>query len=404
MKQAFIHATIWTAAGSEIPDGTLIIEDGKIVAVGAGLDTTGMTVVDLEGRYLLPGFIDPHTHTGVGGEGARDDYDGNEISEAITPYTRALDAIYPEDIGFEDARRGGVTTLGISHGSANPIGGQLSVAKTYGMIADKMVIKEPAGVKMALGENPKRVGEHYKRAPSSRMGVAYLARKSFYEAIEYRKDWDHHRALVAAEAKKPEEERKPLRAPMRDLGKEVLLQVLDREIPVRNHAHRMDDIRTAIRLAEEFGYRLVIEHATEAYRIADEIAARDVMLAIGPLFGERSKREVNKSTPASVGIMVDKGCTVAIMTDSPFNPIHNLRDLAIFAIREGLDESKALETITINGAHILGVADRVGSLEPGKDADFVVFDGDPWDARNKVQATYIDGRSVFEATGPYIPN
>ncbi len=404
MKQAFTNAIIWTAAGPDIENGTLVVADGKIEGLGNDLDTTDMTVVDCEGRYLLPGFVDPHTHTGVWGEGARDDYDGNEISEAITPYTRALDAIYPEDIGFADARRGGVTTLGISHGSANPIGGQLSVAKTYGMVADDMVIKEPAGVKMALGENPKRVGEHYKRAPSSRMGVANLARKAFYEAIEYRKDWEHHKALVDAEAEKPAEERKPLREPKHDLGKEMLLQVLDRNIPVRNHAHRMDDIRTAIRLADEFGYKLVIEHATEAYRIADEIAGRDITLAIGPLFGERSKREVSKATPASVGIMVDKGCTVAIMTDSPFNPIHNLRDLAIMAIREGLNAADALATITINGARILGVDDRVGSLEVGKDADFLVFDGDPWDARNKVQATYIDGRQVFEADGPYIPD
>jgi imidazolonepropionase-like amidohydrolase len=339
----------------------------------------------------------------VWGEGARDDYDGNETSAAITPYARALDAIYPEDIGFADARRAGVTTLGISHGSANPIGGQMSVAKSYGMVADDMVIKEPAGVKVALGENPKRVGEHLKRAPSSRMGVAYLARKAFYEAIEYREDWDHHRLLEAEEANKPAEDRKPLREPKLDLGKEMLLRVLDREIPVRSHAHRMDDIRTAIRLADEFGYRLAIEHATEAYRIAEEVAAHDVMLAIGPLFGERSKREVNKATPASVGIMVEHGCTVAIMTDSPFNPIHNLRDLAILAIREGLDPRKALATITINPALILGVEDRVGSLEVGKDADFVLFDGDPWDARNKVQSTYIDGRNVFEATGPYVP-
>jgi len=403
MKQAFTNATIWTAAGPEIEDGVLIIENGKIIAVGEGLDLSGMEVINCGGGFLLPGFVDPHTHTGVWGEGARDDYDGNEISEAITPYTRVLDAIYPEDIGFEDARRGGVTTVGIGHGSANPIGVQFSVSKTYGLVADDMVIKEPAGVKMALGENPKRVGEHYKRAPNSRMGVAYLARKAFYEAIEYRKDWEHHRALEADEAKKPEGERKPLREPKRDLGKEILLSVLDREIPVRNHAHRMDDIRTAIRLADEFGYRLVIEHATEAYRIVDEVAGRDVMLAIGPLFGDRSKREVNKATPASVGIMVGRGCTVAIMTDSPFNPIHNLRDLAIFAIREGLDPNRALETVTLNGARILGVDDRLGSLEPGKDADFVILDGDPWDARSKVQATYIDGRRVFEADGPYIP-
>jgi len=404
MKQAFTHATIWTAAGAAIADGTLVVEDGKIIDVGRDVDTAGMTVVDCDGKYILPGFIDAHTHTGVWGEGARDDYDGNELSEAITPYTRALDAIYPEDIGFDDARRGGVTTLGITHGSGNPIGGQVAVAKAYGVVADDMVIKEPAGVKMALGENPKRVGEHFKRAPQSRMGVAYLARQAFYDAIEYRKDWEHHRLLAAAEGEKPEGERKPLREPKLDLGKEVLLKVLDRQIPVRNHAHRMDDIRTAIRLADEFGYRLVIEHATESYRIADEIAGRDVMLAVGPLFGERSKREVNKNTPATVGIMVERGVTVAIMTDSPFNPIHNLRDLAIFAIREGLPEDRALETVTINGAKILGVDHRVGSLESGKDADFIILPGDPWDARVKVEATYIDGRNVFEASGPYIPD
>lgn len=194
-----------------------------------------------------------------------------------------------------------------------------------------------------------------------------------------------------------------MREPKRDLGKEALLLVLDGVIPVRNHAHRMDDIRTAIRLSEEFGYRLVIDHGTEAYRIADEIVSRGIMVAVGPVFGERSKRELNNQTPATAGILVAKGATVAIMTDSPFNPVHNLRDLVIFAIREGLDQSRALETITINPARILGVDERVGTLEPGKDADFLVFGGDPWDARHKVLETWIDGRQVFAASGPYLP-
>lgn len=403
MRTAYTHATIWTGTGEVLENATLLVEGATIVAVGSGVDTAGATIVDCSGQILVPGFIDAHSHTGIWGEGARDDYDGNEVSEAITPYVRTLDSIYPEDIGFADARRGGVTTLGITHGSANPIGGQVSVVKAFGTVADEMVIKAPAGLKMALGENPKRVGEHMNRAPRSRMGAAYLARKAFYEAIDYRKDWEHHRALVAEEARKPEGERKPLREPKRDLGKEALLMVLDGEIPVRNHAHRMDDIRTAIRLSEEFGYRLVIDHGTEAYRIADEIVSRGIMVAVGPVFGERSKRELNNQTPATAGVLVAKGATVAIMTDSPFNPVHNLRDLVIFAIREGLDEDRALETITRNPARILGVEHRVGTLEAGKDADFLVFDGDPWDARNKVRETYIDGRQVFAASGPYLP-
>jgi len=404
MRIAFANATIWTAAGPPIERGTLLIEDDEIVAVGPSIDPGGTDVVNCDGRFILPGLIDPHSHTGVWGEGAREDYDGNELTAAITPFVRALDSIYPEDVGFEDARRGGVTTLGITHGSGNPIGGQVAVVKAAGKVADAMVIREPAGVKMALGENPKRVGEQMKRAPGSRMGVAWLARQAFYQAIEYRKDWEHYEALRAVEDAKPEPERTPLREPTRDLGKEMLLKVLDREIPIRNHAHRMDDIRTAIRLSEEFGYNLVIEHATEAYRIPDEIVSRNIPIAVGPLFGERSKREVNKHTPATVGIMVKAGATVSIMTDSPFNPIHNLRDLVILAIREGLPEDRALETVTINPARILGVEHRVGSLEPGKDADFIVVDGDPWDARNKVIATYIDGVKVFESTGPYIPD
>lgn len=403
MATAYTHATIWTAAGGPIEDGTLLVQDGTIVAVGSDVDTGDAEVVDCSGRHLLPGFIDAHTHTGVAGEGAKDDWDTNETTEAITPYVRTLDAIYPEDVGFHDARRGGVTTLGIMHGSANPIGGQLTVVKSTGLVADDMVVRFPGGIKMALGENPKRVGADLKRAPGTRMGSAYLARKAFLEALEYRADWEHHAAQVEAQERKPEAERAPIRAPKRDLGKEALLLVLDGEIPIRNHAHRIDDIRTAIRLADEFGYRLVLDHATEAWRIPDEIAARDIPCAVGPLYSSKYKREVNRRTPATPGILMEAGVTVAIITDSPVNEIHTLRDLVILAIREGLPEERALETVTVNPARILGVDDRVGSLEPGKDADFLLFGGDPWDGRNKVLATYIEGELVHESDGPYLP-
>lgn len=403
MRIAYTNATIWTAAGPPITGATLLVDDGTIVDVGADVDTTDATEVECNGKFLLPGFIDAHVHTGVAGEGAKDDGDVNEMTEAITPYVRTLDAIYPEDVGFDDARRGGVTTLGIMHGSANPIGGQLTVVKAHGTVADDMVLRFPAGVKMALGENPKRVGERLKRAPGTRMGSAYLARKAFVEAIEYRKDREHYEAQLAAQARKPEDERSPIREPKRDLGAEVLLDVLDGEIPVRNHAHRIDDIRTAIRLSEEFGYRLVLDHATEAWRMPDEIAQRDIPCAVGPLYSSKYKREINRRTPATVGILIDAGVSVAVITDSPVNEVHTLRDLVILAIREGLPEDRALETITSTPARILGVEDRVGSLEAGKDADFLVFDGDPWDGRNKVVATYIEGEQVFASDGPFLP-
>jgi imidazolonepropionase-like amidohydrolase len=404
MRQAYTNATIWTAAGDAIESGTLLIEDGRIAAVGADVDTDAAEIIDCAGEFIVPGFIDAHVHTGIAGEGASNDWDVNETTEAITPYVRTLDAIYPEDVGFDDARRGGVTTLGIMHGSANPIGGQLTVVKARGTIADDMVLRFPGGVKMALGENPKRVGQDLKRAPGTRMGSAYLARKAFLEAIEYRKDWEHYEARVAAQERKDEDERTPVREPERDLGKEVLLKVLDGEIPVRNHAHRIDDIRTAIRLSEEFGYRLVLDHATEAWRMPDEIASRSIRCAVGPLYSSKYKREVNRRTPATPGILHRAGVEVAIITDSPVNEVHTLRDLVILAIREGLAEEDALAMVTINPARILEVDERVGSLEPGKDADFLRFGGDPWDGRNKVLATYIDGNEVHTADGPYVPD
>lgn len=403
MPTAYTNAIIWTGTGDVVDGGTLLVDGSSIGAVGADIDVTGAETVDLDGAYVLPGFIDCHSHAGLFGEGSREDHDGNEMSEAVTAHVRTLDAIHPGDLAFGDARRGGVTTMGVSHGSGNIIGGQVAVIKTAGTVADDMVIKEPAGVKMALGENPKRVGSERNRAPMSRMGTAYLARKAFTEAIEYRKDWQHHEALLALENAKPEEDRKPLREPKRDLSMEILVKVLEGEIPVRNHSHRMDDIRTAIRLSEEFGYRLVIDHGTESWKIPDEIVSRDIPLAIGPIMTSRSKRELINRTPAAPGLMVAAGAMVAIMTDAPVNPINNLRDLVIMCIRDGLDESRALETVTINPAKILGVDDRVGSLEPGKDADFIVFDGDPWDGRTNVKRTYIDGDLVFEHTGPYIP-
>lgn len=398
MKTAYIGATIYPVDSSPIENGTLVVENGLIVDIGQNIDTSGMEIVDCGGKFITPGFVDAHTHTGIWAEGtspAAMDYDGNETGEIITPFVRVIDSIHPEDIGFEDSRKGGVTTLGICHGSANPIGGTMAVIKSMGTEVDDMVIRAPAGLKMALGENPKGVGRKYNRSPTSRMGVAYIIRKALYEAIDYGKDWDHYHQLLKLEDLKPESDRKPIKSPKYDLGKEVLVKVLNREIPVRSHGHRADDIRTAIRLQEEFGYDLILDHATESYKIKETIANKNIPIAVGPLFGGRVKRELINATMATPGIMMKAGVNVSIMTDSPFVPVHGLRDTLIMAIREGLEESRALETITINPAKLLGVDDRLGSLIKEKDADFLVFNGDPLDARNKVIATYINGNCVF---------
>ncbi|MCE7735478.1 MAG: amidohydrolase, partial [Candidatus Heimdallarchaeota archaeon] len=226
MKKAFINATIYPVEGSMIVKGTLLIDENKIIALGSDIDTQGADLIDCQGLSITPGFVDPHTHSGIWGEGAGPypgDNDGNEISSAITPYVRTLDAIHPEDYDFADARMGGVTTMGVMHGSANPIGGQLCVLKSYGTEVDDMLIRELAGVKMALGENPKRVGYNLKRAPNTRMGVAHLIRKAFYEAIEYDQEMEQYRKLVKREEKKELEDRKPIKKPIRDLGKEILV-------------------------------------------------------------------------------------------------------------------------------------------------------------------------------------
>lgn len=398
MKQAFVGATIYPVESDPLQKATLVVEDGLIVDIGTNIDVSGMEVTDCVDKHITPGFVDSHTHTGIWAEGtspAAGDYDGNEVSDATTPYVRVIDSIHPEDIGFDDARKGGVTTLGVCHGSANPIGGQMCVIKSYGTEVDDMVIKDSAGLKMALGENPKNVGKHFNRAPTSRMGVAHIIRKALYEAIDYGKEWDHYHQLLKLEDKKPEEERKPIKSPKYDLGKEALVKILNREMPVRNHAHRADDIRTAIRLSEEFGYKLILDHATESYKLKETIANKGIPIAVGPLFGGRVKRELINSTMATPGIMMKAGVNVSIMTDSPFVPVHGLRDTLIMAVREGLDEKRALETITINPAKLLGLEDRLGSLEKGKDADFLIFNGDPLDARKKVIKTYINGNLVF---------
>ncbi|MDH5404398.1 MAG: amidohydrolase, partial [Candidatus Heimdallarchaeota archaeon] len=282
MKIAFVGAKVYPVTSLPIENGIVLVENGKIVKVGTNLSTDGYEIIDCNDLHLTPGFVDCHTHTGIWEEGSGPgpgNNDGNELSDSITPYVRVLDAIHPEDVGFGDARKGGVTTLGITHGSANAIGGQISVAKSTGTIADDMVILQPAGLKFAMGENPKRVGDWKNRAPTTRMGVAALIRKAFYEARDYEEEWEQYKWQLEFEEKQPEDKRKRVKKPKYDYGKEILLKVLRREIPVRNHAHRADDIITAIRLSEEFGYRLIVDHATESIKVKERIVEKNIPIA-----------------------------------------------------------------------------------------------------------------------------
>lgn len=401
MKKAFVNAKIMPIEGEIIENGTLLIENDKIVNLGVDLSTDGFEVQDCSGRTITPGFIDAHSHVGLFEEGtsASHVHDGNERTESVVPYLRSIDGIFPLDMGFDDARQGGVTTLGVTHGSANPIGAQNCVVKTSGITLAEMLVKEPAGVKFAMGENPKRVGQENKRAPHTRMAVAWLIRKAFYEALDYRKDLEEYEFNKQQNDQKTEEkDKKFVKPPKKDLGKEVLLMLLDRKIPVRSHAHRADDIETAIRLSEEFGYRLVVDHATESYKIKDLIVEKNIPVVVGPIFGRgsRVKNELRDQQMTTPGVMMKAGAMVSITTDAPVVPIDSLRDTVIQCVREGLPADRALETITINPAKVLALDDRIGSLRAGKDADFLIFNGDPLDSRVAVSETYINGNLVFK--------
>lgn len=401
MKTAFTNATIIPVEGGIITNGTLLIDGPTIVNVGTNLSNDGYKVIDCTGKTIIPGLIDAHSHVGVFEEGtsAEHVHDGNEITESVVPYLRTMDSLFPLDLGFEDARQGGVTTLGVTHGSAVPIGAQFVVVKTTGTTVEDMVIKEPAGVKFAMGENPKRVGRNNKKAPYTRMAVAWIIRKAFYDALDYKQEWEEYKYnLKKNEQAESEKDKKFVKRPKMDLGKETLLKILDGSLPVRSHAHRADDIETAVRLSEEFGYKLVIEHATESYKIKDYLVEKQIPLIIGPIFGRgsRVKNELRDQQMTTPGVMVKAGAFVCLTTDAPVIPIDTLRDSLIQCIREGLPKDKALELVTINPAKILGLDDRVGSLKAGKDADFLIFGDDPLDSRNPVLETYINGVRVFK--------
>lgn len=371
--------------GEPIDGGTVLVEDGKIVAVGRDAEVElpeGARVVDAAGSWVLPGFVEAHGHMGVHeeAEGWAGE-DTNEMTDPNGARMRALDAINPAETGFADALSGGVTTAVVKPGSGNVIGGQTVAVKCWGRTVDEMLIRQPVSVKSALGENPKRVYGERKKLPSTRQGVAAVIRDAFVKAQDYKARRD-----AAAAEDKPFD---------RDPTSEILVRVLDREVPWSQHCHRADDIATALRLADEFGYRLIVNHGTEGHKIADLLAERGVPVIIGPLFTTRSKVELRERSLRNPGILARAGVDLAITTDHPVVPIHFLVHQVTLAVKEGLDRATALRTITTNPARIMGLDDRVGSLKPGLDGDVVIWSGDPLDVMSRALRVFVEGREVY---------
>jgi imidazolonepropionase-like amidohydrolase len=384
---AIVGGRVIPIVGEPADGGTVLVEDGRIVAVGTGVAVpAGVRVIDVAGSWVLPGFIEAHGHLGVHEEGEGwAGSDTNEMTDPVTAQVRALDAINPADLGFRDAITGGVLAVNVNPGSGNPIGGQTVALRCWGRTVDEMVLREPSGMKSALGENPKRVYGEQKKTPSTRLGTAAVIRGALVDAANYLQ-------RLEAEQQKPESERKPVD---RDLKLEALGKVLRREIPWRQHCHRADDIATAIRLADEFGYDLVIDHGTEAYLLADIIAAKGIPVIIGPLFTSRSKVELRNRSLANPGRLAHAGVTIAITTDHPVVPINFLAYQAALSVKEGLDREIALQALTINPARIAGIDDRLGSIEVGKDADLVIWSGDPLNVLSRVERALIGGTEIY---------
>jgi imidazolonepropionase-like amidohydrolase len=379
---AITNGKLVTITRGNIERGTVLVDNGKIVALGASLAVpAGAHVIDAGGKIVTPGIIDAHAHVSIWEEGMGwEGDDVNELTDPVTPHLRAVDAINPDELGLHDAVSGGVTTVWSAPGSGNVIGGLGVTMKTYGTIMDKMILNQK-GLKAAFGENPKRVYGSQKKMPSTRMGTAGVMREALVKAQNYAKKMER-----AADA--------PEKAPERDLRLEPIVSVLNGEQYMRAHAHRADDIMTAIRISEEFGFKLAIEHATEAHKIVDELARREVPIVVGPTLGSRGKIETRDKSWATPGICAAAGIKVCLMTDHPIIPVHFLPLCAGFAVKEGMTEADAFRAITLNPAELLGISSRVGSLEAGKDADIVIWDNHPMEAKGQALVTIIDGEVV----------
>lgn len=363
----------------------ILLADGKIAAIGTDLTAPAdAAVFDADGLEVYPGFVDAHTHIGLDGYGiGYEGCDYNEMNDIWTPQLRAIDGINPRDPSLADARRAGVTCVCTGPGSANVLGGTFLAMKTVGDRVDKMVVRDPVAMKCAFGENPKRC--YRDKCDSTRMSTAAFLRGALMQA----KDYGARKQAANGDVTK---------MPAYNQKLEALLPVLAREIPLKAHAHQANDIFTALRIAREFNLRLTLEHVTEGHLIVDELAGeKDVPMAVGPSLTFASKFELQNKSWATPGVLAKAGCHVSIITDSSVIPQQYLPLCAGMAVKAGMDPFDALKAITINPAEHIGVADRVGSLEVGKDADLVITAGSPFEVLTEVKAVFIDGARIEQA-------
>ena len=374
-------------SGPDIPEGDVLVDNGKIVAVGRKVKgPPKCRVIDAKGLLVTPGLVEAHCHLGLHGEATRwEGTDINERSNPVTPHMRAIDGFRPDDEAVGIALAAGVTTAVAGPGSANVVGGTFAAFKLVGNDVDAMVLKNPVAMKIAFGENPKGCyGQNGQKAPVTRMAVAALLRETLYKARKYKED------IAAAE-----KEGKP--RPF-DLQMESMLPVINGEIPLKAHAHRADDILTALRIADEFGVKITLDHCTDGALIVDRLAKAGRPCLVGPSFGNKSKQELAHKTFATAGILDKAGIEVCIITDAPVIPLEHLPLCAGLAIKAGMKEESAWRAITLNPAHVAGIDDRVGSLEPGKDADIVLFEGNPLrEIAARPRYVIVDGKVVVKA-------
>ncbi len=383
---AIKNVTAHTMGKTEvINNAVVLVEDGKILKVGRDLIIPeGTEVVDGQGGFLMPGIIDAHCHIGMWEDGIGfEGDDGNEKTNPVTPELRAIDAINPFDRCFEEALDAGVTTVATGPGSANVIGGFFATMKTHGKSLDDMVINDHTAMKTAFGENPKRVYSGKKIAPNTRMATASILRENLIKAKNY---------VAKQEAAK---NNKDAKEPDFDMKLEALAKVIRKEVILKCHAHRADDILTAIRIAKEFDINISLEHCTEGHLIAEHLKDEHIKaIIVGPSLSDRSKVELKNLTFETPKILNDAGIKVAIMTDHPVIPLKYITLCAALAAREGMNEEEALRAITIRSAEAIGEDHRVGSIEEGKDADIVIYNGHPFDLRNTVKFVMINGEVV----------
>ena len=366
----------------EIENGCILVDDnGKIAAIGKDIAAPeGAEVIDAEGRLVTPGCVEAHCHIGLDGIATREK-DYNENLNPIVPNVQALDGIDPTEEGLKNAIKGGVTCGCVTPGSSNIIGGYACAIKFHGIRVDNMVVKNPAAMKGAMGENPKkRHGATNKKPPVTRMGIAAMLREELQKAINYRD------AKAAG------------KNPGFDAKMEAMIPVVNGDLTLKIHAHRADDLFTAIRIAKEFNLKISLDHVTDGALIADELAKENIPLIVGPSMGTKSKQELDNKAFATAGILHKAGCKVCITTDAPVMPIENLPMAAGLCAAEGLPLEAAWKAITINSAEVLEIADRVGSLEVGKDADIVIWTADPLKTvGGEAYTTIVNGKIVYQA-------